>query len=369
MNNPKKSKMKNNTILLVLTLLFFGSVSAQVLYNEDFENFTIGNVSASSDGQTAGQGGWFTASSFTQLNSMPFEYLFQIQNEPTKGKVITMAPHPYPYSIGGTSIRKELNAEITNRILGNNVFKLEIDFYTGIQQGNTVVGSAIDFGLSRIFNINNSATNVIAGFNFDNGTGELKGTHYDESLINNRKYQFNLADNNQPLILPFNTWVRCVVYADYINNKVVFEIPSLGVLVERNFFVDAPYPTNVTNYLPDSFSAITYLVEQTNATLPTYKFDNIKVTALNQVLSTQEVLSNHFNLYPNPAIDFVTITSNKNLKVEQIKVYDLTGKLISSPKFAHEEEIRMNVEKLTSGTYLLHLQTNEGLVIKKLVKK
>lgn len=367
MNSPKNSKMKNNTILLVLTLLFFGSVSAQVLYNEDFENFTIGNVSDSSNGQTAGQGGWFAASSLTQQNSMPFEYLFQIQNEPTKGKVITMAPHPYPYAIGNTSIRKDLKAVINNRTTGNDVIKLKIDFYTA-QKANPL-SSAIDFGLSRIFNINNSATNVIAGFNFDNDTGELKGTHYDESLMNNRKYQFNLADNNQPLILPFNTWVCCVVHADYINNKVVFEIPSFGVLVERNFFVDVPYPTNVTNYVPDSFSAITYLGEQTSAKLPTYKFDNIKITALNQVLSTQAVLSSHFNLYPNPAIDFVTITSNKNLKVEQIKVYDLTGKLISSPKFAHEEEIQLNVEKLTIGTYLLHLQTNEGLAIKKLVKK
>ncbi|MDR6969521.1 hypothetical protein J2X31_003554 [Flavobacterium arsenatis] len=47
--------------------------------------------------------------------------------------------------------------------------------------------------------------------------------------------------------------------------------------------------------------------------LPTYyRFDNFKVTALNSSSNTEEVLSNSFHLYPNPAVNRVTITNPHN---------------------------------------------------------
>lgn len=86
-------------------------------------------------------------------------------------------------------------------------------------------------------------------------------------------------------------------------------------------------------------------------------------------IHTEDVLANSFHLYPNPATDFVTITANDTIKVNQIKVYDLTGKFIDQQDFKNEENIRLNVEKFASGTYLLHLQTDKGLAVKKLIKK
>src|SRR5690554_2366545 len=86
--NAKSKKMKKNILLIAISFLSFNSLKAQIIYNEDFETFTIGNVSTSSDGQTPGQGGWFVVSSLTQQNSaMSFENLFQIENESVKGKV------------------------------------------------------------------------------------------------------------------------------------------------------------------------------------------------------------------------------------------------------------------------------------------
>lgn len=358
--------MRKNTLISAIMFLFYCSLSAQQLYSENFENFTLGNVSTASDGQTAGQGSWYVYSHWTYQNGTPYEYLFQIENTTTNGKVISMAPHPYPYLISGTSINKDLNTAIANRTLGNNVIKLEVDFYTG-QQANSL-DNTVNFGLNR--NMINFASNIVAGFTFDSVTGELKGIHYDKTTTPLPTiYQSNLNDNNKPLIVPFNTWIRCVVYADYINNKVVYEIPSLGIIVKNDFFVNIPYPTNITNHVPQSFSAWTSFVDATNSGLPTYKFDNLKVTALNQVLSTKEVLANRFNLYPNPATDLVTITNQENITVKQIKIYDLAGKLTDTQNFESKAVIQLNVEKLTQGTYLLHLQTNEGTAVKKLIKK
>src|SRR5690554_1376439 len=366
----KKEIMKKNILIIAISFLSFNSLKAQIIYNENFENFTIGNVSTSSDGQTPGQNGWFVVSSLTQQNSaMSYENLFQIENESVKGKVITMAPHPYPFTIGSTSIRKDISAAITNRTSGNDVVKLEIDFYTGSQTAKLLTND-IRFGLGKNYNINvPNDLNIIAGFLFNSNTGELMGIHHDETALPLPKvYLSHLGDNNQAFTIPFNTWVHCVVYADYINNKVVYEIPSLNIFVERDFFIDVPYPTNETNHLTESFSASTYFVESTNVALPTFKFDNLKVTALDQVLSTNEVLSNQFNLYPNPATDLVTINNQENRTVKQIKIYDVAGKLMDTQNFENKAEIQLTVGNLTSGTYLLHLQTNEGSAVKKLIK-
>src|SRR5690606_23470878 len=101
----------------------------------------------------------------------------------------------------------------------------------------------------------------------------------------------------------------------------------------------------------------------------TNKYDNIKITALNAVpphiLSAESFLAQKFNLYPNPATNVVTITNSENLLVQQIAVYDTTGKLITTENYNNKTEIQLNVEHLASGTYLLHLKTAEGTAVKK----
>jgi len=103
------------------------------------------------------------------------------------------------------------------------------------------------------------------------------------------------------------------------------------------------------------------------------KLDNIKITALKAVppyiLSTENFLAEKFNVFPNPANNVVNITNNENMFVKEVTVYDTTGKQLSTQSFNNEAEIQLNVENLASGTYLLHLQTNEGTAVKKLVKK
>ena len=103
------------------------------------------------------------------------------------------------------------------------------------------------------------------------------------------------------------------------------------------------------------------------------RIDDINISAQNTVpvvnLSINEFLSEKFSLYPNPASNSVTITNSENRQVNQIAVYDVSGKLISIQPYATQQEVRLNVENLASGTYMLHIQTASGTAVKKLVKK
>ena len=57
------------------------------------------------------------------------------------------------------------------------------------------------------------------------------------------------------------------------------------------------------------------------------------------------------------------------MAISQIEIYDVNGKVLNTQKFSDETEIQLNVAALNSGTYLLHLYTNEGKAVKKLIKK
>src|SRR5690554_528700 len=103
------------------------------------------------------------------------------------------------------------------------------------------------------------------------------------------------------------------------------------------------------------------------------KYDNIKITALNAVppyvLNAENFLAQKFNVFPNPVTDIVTITNNENIGIEQIEVLDINGKTIKSLNYNKENEVQLNLGDFASGMYLLHIKTNEGTAVKKVVKK
>jgi photosystem II stability/assembly factor-like uncharacterized protein len=69
-------------------------------------------------------------------------------------------------------------------------------------------------------------------------------------------------------------------------------------------------------------------------------------------------------LYPNPAIDRMTI--NTAAIVTGITVFDIAGKAVLTPP---DPDNTLHVDKLVKGVYFAHVQTNEGTVVKKFIKE
>ena len=79
-------------------------------------------------------------------------------------------------------------------------------------------------------------------------------------------------------------------------------------------------------------------------------------------------LDNTFIIYPNPAKDKITIINNGNLSVKtQISIFNVTGQQVLSEIYNNQNQIEINVNSFSEGIYLLKIQTNDGMVIKKLV--
>ncbi len=331
--------------LFILTIMLcFNAANSQVLYAENFDNLTLGNVGTDFTGATPGQGGWYTYSRADNVPSDAGNNYFKIVSEPNKGKVLQTTALP---SIGSNYLLKSgIDNLWNNRNQGNNVLKVTYDFFTG--PNSSFSGPNKGFYIVKNSDFNNIVSNYMALLTYVplNGGMNLGPT------------PFNLSQSQYPKLQP-NTWYTLTFYIDYTNQKIYFSIPSLGFIVVHTS----------QNQIPTAVSIV--LQHSTSTVMASdYKWDNFVISAVNTVpLNTKDFVSEKFNLYPNPATNVVNISNAVNMQVNQITVYTLAGKQVSTQAYNNQAEIHLNVENLASGTYLLYLQTAQGTAVKKLIKK
>lgn len=82
---------------------------------------------------------------------------------------------------------------------------------------------------------------------------------------------------------------------------------------------------------------------------------------INEVIADKNAVT----LYPNPTTDLVTIESENNLSMEQVTVYNVLGQKVyqNAPMSPFKHSI--DVSKMASGVYTIHVQTNDGVIIRK----
>ena len=90
--------------------------------------------------------------------------------------------------------------------------------------------------------------------------------------------------------------------------------------------------------------------------------DNIKVTQA--TLGTSEVSENaKVGISPNPATDFITVKSKS--KINSIEVFDVVGRKMTTTF----NDDKIDVRNLQSGSYILKIETKDGIKTEKFIKK
>ena len=90
--------------------------------------------------------------------------------------------------------------------------------------------------------------------------------------------------------------------------------------------------------------------------------DNIEITDV--PVNVESVEESALAIFPNPVNDVLNIIYDK--AISQIDVYDVNGKLVKTFTTVGNS---INISDLSSGVYMLNMQTADGLVIKKIVKE
>ncbi|PJX22830.1 hypothetical protein CAP47_07340 [Psychroflexus sp. S27] len=80
------------------------------------------------------------------------------------------------------------------------------------------------------------------------------------------------------------------------------------------------------------------------------------------VLKSTKFSADDFMVYPNPVASNIKIQTEK--EVTAVNIYNAAGQLVLSSKMKN-----IDLTHLQSGFYQIHISTNEGVAIKKLIKK
>ncbi|HJJ41778.1 MAG TPA: fibronectin type III domain-containing protein [Methanocorpusculum sp.] len=79
-------------------------------------------------------------------------------------------------------------------------------------------------------------------------------------------------------------------------------------------------------------------------------------------------LPNNITLYPNPTSTYIDVKFNHNIRVSELNVYDVYGRLLQTIQ-THENPTRINVSDLAAGVYFVRTFTNKGIANKPFIRK
>ena len=80
-------------------------------------------------------------------------------------------------------------------------------------------------------------------------------------------------------------------------------------------------------------------------------------------------LENGITMYPNPAQDNITIKNSNSIQLDQLAIYDVYGRLINMIDLHDMQEKKIiDVSNLTSGVYMLQIQSNGVRTTKRFIK-
>lgn len=148
-----------------------------------------------------------------------------------------------------------------------------------------------------------------------------------------------------------------------IDQSLSFSIPpifnNIGTLTQTTYYY---YDNNADNiafrytnaHLVSAFLGIDQMTEthERNTTL---------------TLSRNTVNASQFQLYPNPAKDFITIDSKENQTIKTVSIVDVQGRNVFT---SSTETERISVANLQKGMYFVTLETEAGAITtKKFIKQ
>ena len=85
-------------------------------------------------------------------------------------------------------------------------------------------------------------------------------------------------------------------------------------------------------------------------------------------LSIENITSSQFLIYPNPTIGELRI-ENGELRIENVTIFDIYGRIQKAECKKLKEEILVDISSLPVGVYFLRITTEQGEVMRKILKE
>jgi hypothetical protein len=125
------------------------------------------------------------------------------------------------------------------------------------------------------------------------------------------------------------------------------------------------YPTSCTTPHAPTYSLLCYYENDTQL----YKHPIYDTCYIDYVSSVYVQGEKDLKIiaYPNPVKDFLNIETSENIKINQIKIYNLSGQEVFNNVIT-QSQIKVNIAlpNLTNGMYIIQIETEQGVINKKI---
>lgn len=275
---------------------------------------------------------------------------------------------------------EKLNSTGGYAILGNynggtnKEFIAIYDSILNLQTFNELTVNYSELYLLDITTINNGHNIIATGFIYDstkfttaiinlskNGTIIWKKRSHGVIDQNITNVQFNSATYND------STIVNCG--SSFYDGGVIGIVDTLGNgLCNNDQFDLINYHKSLGiqsgSFYIDSLNLLIDTVNYTNTSC-NYTQKEVYCEGMSNIMEDESNLENTFMLYPNPVINTLIIETSLNSNIE---ISTIEGHIIKSV-LSHGNSTTVDLTEFSSGIYFVRLITNNGIMIKKIIKE
>lgn len=282
-----------------------------------------------------------------------------------------------PLTVSGDIIDQNLNIPTTG--LSDGVHKLYVRvinsdnswslydknvFFINPNNTNNASIASAEYFIDTDLGVGNGTPLVVSGnivdANFNIATTGLSdGVHKLYVRLFNDDNTWSLYDKYVFYVSPNNLNTALITAAEYF-----FDIdPGIGNATSIDLndaeIIDEDLVFQVPNDLPSGDHFLYVRVLNANGKWSLYALGE------NITLGTNDLYLKDFKYYPNPVKDILYLNTN-NHTILDFKVIDLNGRVVLNEI---PDNFTINLNRLSSGTYLFQLKTDTGHISKKFVKE
>jgi hypothetical protein len=188
-------------------------------------------------------------------------------------------------------------------------------------------------------------------------------SHYCRSMDNsNEGFWLQMSIDGGQNFTTIQTWNKDI---DFINNQHYSE----QIIIPGPFTVNTKFRFKADASSNDDFVHIDdVVISGCNATNSTLSFTQLNTNTLEteNIIIPTKITS---ILYPNPFSEQINIKLNGAYSKAEVTIFNLLGQPLYSKIFYNNETIKIPTVNLPNGQYLIKIQLNETLIIKKAIKR
>jgi hypothetical protein len=290
----------------------------------------------------------------------------------------TLGARSVSLSSNGTIIAVGVPSD--NTLAGGRVYIFENINSTWTQKGNDIIGEAEFDGSGSSLSFSSDGNILAIGAPFNDGTEEGSDTGHVRvyKYINNEWTQIGddidgeAANYNFGLSIELSSDGSIIAIGSPFNNG---NGPGSGLVrIYKNINdVWTQIGDDIDGEAAEDFSGASVSLSADGKVVAIgspYNDDNglssghVRVYDLNTFLSTESFKIDYFIMYPNPVKNKIEIKLKDNQKLKQVNIYTTLGKYLYS-----EKSLNLDISHLSSGLYVLEVETNKGKSSKKIIKE